>query len=68
MSSRLGGEEEDNEGRRHPSSAELRRCLEAARRRANDEAPGFFAALEALGWSTEKFMFGNIKSRVEWIL
>ncbi|CAN0125032.1 unnamed protein product [Scytosiphon promiscuus] len=52
--------------RRQPTPAELRSCLEAARRRANDGAPGFFAALEALGWSTEKFMFGNIKSRVEW--
>ncbi|CAM9533457.1 unnamed protein product [Ectocarpus sp. 4 AP-2014] len=52
--------------RSQPSSAELRRCLEAARRRAEEGAPGFFAALETLGWSTEKFMFGNIKSRVEW--
>lgn len=52
--------------RPQPSSAELRRCLEAARRRAEEGAPGFFAALETLGWSTEKFMFGNIKSRVEW--
>lgn len=52
--------------RHHPSPAELRRCLEAARRRADDGTPGFFAALRALGWSTEKFMFGNIKSRVEW--
>lgn len=51
---------------RHPSPAELRRCLEAARRRADDGTPGFFAALRSLGWSTEKFMFGNIKSRVEW--
>lgn len=50
----------------HPSPAELRRCLEAARRRADDGTPGFFAALRSLGWSTEKFMFGNIKSRVEW--
>ncbi|CAB1096949.1 unnamed protein product [Ectocarpus sp. CCAP 1310/34] len=49
-----------------PSSAEMCRCLEAARRRAEEGAPGFFAALETLGWSTEKFMFGNIKSRVEW--
>ena len=56
------------EERRHPSAAELRRCLEAARRRADEGAPGFFAALEVLGWSTEKFMFGNIKSRVEWRL
>lgn len=62
---RTGGREEE---RRHPSAAELRRCLEAARRRANEGAPGFFAALEVLGWSTEKFMFGNIKSRVEWRL
>ena len=53
-------------GHQHPSPAELRRCLEAARRRADDGTPGFFAALQALGWSTEKFMFGNIKSRVEW--
>lgn len=51
-----------------PSSTELRRCLEAARRRADEGAPGFFVALRALGWSTEKFMFGNIKSRVEWRL
>lgn len=52
----------------NPSPEELRRCLEAARRRASEGAPGFFAALGALGWSTEKFMFGNIKSRVEWRL
>lgn len=58
-----GGAESE---RPQPSSAELRRCLEAARRRAEEGAPGFFAALETLGWSTEKFMFGNIKSRVEW--
>lgn len=55
-------------GRGQPSPAELRRCLQAARRRASDGAPGFFAALNALGWSTEKFMFGNIKARVEWRL
>ncbi|CAN0392644.1 unnamed protein product [Ectocarpus sp. 8 AP-2014] len=60
---RAGGAESE---RPQPSSAELRRCLEAARRRAEEGAPGFFAALETLGWSTEKFMFGNIKSRVEW--
>lgn len=65
VSLRAGRREEE---RHHPSAAELRRCLEAARRRANEGAPGFFAALEALGWSTEKFMFGNIKSRVEWRL
>ncbi|CAM9726940.1 unnamed protein product [Ectocarpus fasciculatus] len=58
-----GGAESE---RPQPSSAELRRCLESARRRAEEGAPGFFAALETLGWSTEKFMFGNIKSRVEW--
>ena len=67
VSLRAAGRREQ-EGRRHPSAAELRRCLEAARRRANEGAPGFFAALEALGWSTEKFMFGNIKSKVEWRL
>ncbi|CAM9629357.1 unnamed protein product [Ectocarpus sp. 12 AP-2014] len=60
---RAGGAESE---RPQPSSAELCRCLEAARRRAEEGAPGFFAALETLGWSTEKFMFGNIKSRVEW--
>lgn len=49
-----------------PSVVELRRCLAAAKRRADDGAPGFFEALRILGWSTEKFMFGNIKSRVEW--
>lgn len=49
-----------------PSKEELHRFLEAARRRANDGAPGFFSALESLGWSTEKFMFGNIQSKVEW--
>lgn len=52
----------------NPSPEVLRSCLGAARRRANEGAPGFFAALGALGWSTEKFMFGNIKSRVEWRL
>lgn len=55
-------------GRQELSQAQLLRCLEAARRRADEGAPGFFAALAALGWSTEKFMFGNIKSRVEWRL
>ena len=50
----------------HLSRPELLRCLEVARRRASEGAPGFFAALEALGWSTEKFMFGNIQTKVEW--
>ncbi|CAM9714403.1 unnamed protein product [Discosporangium mesarthrocarpum] len=44
----------------------LRRCLEMARIRANKNIDSLLDALEQLGWSTDKFMYGNIKTRVEW--
>lgn len=56
-------------GKRRTTSllnAQVFRCLQAAQRRADEGAPGFFAALSSLGWNTDKFMFGNIKSKVEW--
>lgn len=50
----------------HYSYAQVLHCLRTAKRRADEGFPGFLEALQSLGWNTEKFMFGNIKSRVEW--
>lgn len=66
--SRGEGVQQGSTGARYSSSTVVLRCLEAARRRADQGLPGFFEALAALGWDTEKFMFGNIASRVEWRL